>query len=408
MASLVRNLSVGVMMLSTAGTALADSTALTSAGALAFDDANTLFVGDGKAGVVHAFELGEAELTDQSAYELGRAKTFEGRTIFDNINAEIGAVLGVPADEVRINDMVVHKPTKQIFLSVHRGLGPDAEALIVKVNQGKIELVDLSSSTHTTQDIGAIAEAETIEFERPLYSLTITDIDYYNGEIFVAGVSNEEFDSTLRRISYPFDGDVAASKIEIWHAVHAQWETRAPIITQTIAELDGVATLIALYGCTPVVRIPLSDLEDGKQVRGTMIAELGYGNSPVDTVVYANAWTGTQNVLVTNTHRSAASYTLDTLANAKAMPTGEGVQPLFGIGGAEYTPIPISGVVHLDTVDDTWAVAVRENPEDPRELQLHTLAMPMFFERSDHVVEMNWKGAPDPFGFHVDPPLQYN
>ncbi|MEM6496213.1 MAG: hypothetical protein AAF709_05750, partial [Pseudomonadota bacterium] len=278
MTSLFKTVSVGALMLSTASAALADGVVLESAGALAFDDANTLFVGDGKAGIVHAFDLADSQLTNQSAYELGRAQTFEGRTIFENISAEIGVLLGVPEDQVQINDMVVHKPTKQIFLSVHRGLGPDAEALILKVNQGEIEPVDLSLAAHSTQYIGAIPKDEAIEFGRSLNAIAITDIDYYQGEIFVAGVSNEEFDSTLRRIAYPFGGDVEASKIEIWHAVHAQWETRAPIITQTIAELDGVATMIALYGCTPVVRIPLSDLEDGKQVRGTMIAELGYGN----------------------------------------------------------------------------------------------------------------------------------
>ncbi len=408
MNSLLKTLSFSAFLLSATSVAFADGALLKSAGALAFDNANTLFVGDSKAGIVHAFELSDSQLTDQSGYELGRAKTFEGRTIFNDINAEIGRLVGLPADQVQINDIVVHKPTKQVFLSVHRGLGPDAEALILRVNQGEIEPVDLGKAAHSKQDVGAIPQDEAIEFGRPLYALAITDIDYYYGEIFVAGVSNEEFDSTLRRISYPFEGEVGASKIEIWHAVHAQWETRAPIVTQTIVELNGVPTLIALYGCTPVVRIPLSDLEDGKQVRGTMIAELGYGNSPVDTVSYANAWSGAQNVLVTNTHRSAASYTLETLASAEAMPFGEGVKPLFGIGGAEYTPIPISGVVHLDTVDETWAVTVRENPENPRVLEMHTLAMPMFFERSDHIVEMNWEGAPDPFGFHVDPPLQYN
>jgi len=50
---------------------------LSSAGALAFDDADTLFVGDAKAGLVHAFDLGDA-LADQSGYQLGRAQTFEG------------------------------------------------------------------------------------------------------------------------------------------------------------------------------------------------------------------------------------------------------------------------------------------------------------------------------------------
>jgi len=46
---------------------------------------------------------------------------------------------------------------------------------------------------------------------------------------------------------FPFNEKIITSCIEIWHAVHAQYETRAPIITQTVVELDGVATLIAIY-----------------------------------------------------------------------------------------------------------------------------------------------------------------
>lgn len=136
---------------------------LKSAGALAFDTDNTLFVGDGKAGVVHAFDLSGA-VTDQSEYQLGRAQTFEGRTIFNHLDVEIAALLGVAPEEVVINDMVVHKPTKQVFLSVHRGEGPDAEGVIVAVNQGALELVDLAAADHSSMSMGPVPTAETLEF----------------------------------------------------------------------------------------------------------------------------------------------------------------------------------------------------------------------------------------------------
>ena len=100
-------------LLAISAQAQADSDALRSAGALAFNDANVLFVGDSVAGQVHAFDL--SDLDDQSAYQLGRAQTFEGRTIINGLDLDIAELLGVAADEIVINDMVVHKPTRQIL-----------------------------------------------------------------------------------------------------------------------------------------------------------------------------------------------------------------------------------------------------------------------------------------------------
>ena len=138
-------LSASVLAMACAGAVSAESADLQSAGALAFDDGNTLFVGDAKGGVVHAYDMSDS-VFDQSQYQLGRAQTFEGRTIFDNVNVEIAALLGVEPGDVVINDMVVHKPSKQIFLSVHRGRGPDAEALIVAVDKGELSVVDLAAA----------------------------------------------------------------------------------------------------------------------------------------------------------------------------------------------------------------------------------------------------------------------
>ncbi len=394
--------------LSLATAAHADTVNMQSAGALAFDDGNVLFVGDGRAGVVRAFDFGDAGFDDQSGYQLGRAQTFEGRTIFNGLDHELAALLGVPADQVTINDMAVHKPTGQIVMSVHRGLGPDAEPVLFKVNNGELELLDLSAAEHSEMSVGPVPTEETLEFGQPLNTLAITDIDYHNGELFVAGVSNEEFSSKLRRMAYPFTDEISVSSIEIWHAVHAQYETRAPIITQTITELNGEPTLVAVYACTPIVRIPLAELQDGAEVRGTMIGEMGFGNTPIDIVPYVNGWDQTSNFIVTNTNRSAVTLPVDAVASAEAMPHGEGVQPVFAVAGVTQYPMPLSGTLHLDTIDDQWAVVVRRSPEDPRNIQLHTLPLPFFFDRADHIVEMNWADGPDPFGYKSAPPLSYN
>jgi hypothetical protein len=246
------------------------------------------------------------------------------------------------------------------------------------------------------------------EFGQSLNTLAITDIDYYNGELLVAGLSNEVFSSKLRRMAYPFDDAVSTSSIEIWHAVHAQYETRAPIISQTVTELDGVPTLIAIYACTPIVRIPLAELTDGAEIRGQMIGEMGFGNTPIDIVSYVNAWDGSSNVVVTNTNRSAASLNLEAVAAAEEMPHGEGVGNVFSVAGVSQYALPMSGTMHLDTLDEIYAVVLRRSPDDARNIQLHTLPMPFFFDRADHIVEMNFEDGPDPYGYKVAPPIEYN
>ena len=92
----------------------------------------------------------------------------------------------------------------------------------------------------------------------------ITDIDYHDGYLYVAGLTNGEFASTLRKIAYPFtDAQEAVAGIEMYHAVHTQNETRAPIRTMTFKEINGVSTLIAAYTCTPLVTIPTSEIKEG-------------------------------------------------------------------------------------------------------------------------------------------------
>lgn len=380
-----------------AQTDAAPTVSLESAGALAFDDGTTLFVGDSKAGYVHAFELTDDMVDDQAAVSAGRAQTFEGVALISDIDIALADLFERAPEDLVINDMVVHDATKQVFLSVHQGRGPDAKPAIVKVNNGSVELLDLASAGHSALSIGDVPTTETLEFGQLQNSFAITDIDYYGDEVFVAGLSNGTFASKLRRASFPFTEDVSETSIEIWHAVHAQFETRAPIITQDIQVLDGEPTLIAVYACTPIVRIPLADLQDGEQIRGEMIGEIGFGNTPIDIVTYTDPMDSNEYVLVTNTNRSAARIALSDIASVEPMPIN--VANNFGPAGVNQYPIPISDAMHIDQLDPQWMVVVRRNPHDLTRTELHTLPLPFFFNRPDHIVEMNWPGAPDPFGY---------
>ena len=238
---------------------------LQSAGALSFGPNNVLFVGDSKGGFVHAFELGARDIDSQAGVALGNAQTFEGVDLLSDIGAKAARLLNVNDDDIRINDMVVHKPSKQVFLSVHRGHGPDTVPVILKVNNGQLERLSLENIKHSLASVGPVPVHETLEFGQPQNMLAITDIDYWEGEIFVSGVSNEEFGLEVRRMAYPFDSRISTTSIEIWHAVHAQFETRAPIIAKDIRKIDGTPTLIAVYACTPLVRIPLDYCRMGQR-----------------------------------------------------------------------------------------------------------------------------------------------
>jgi hypothetical protein len=180
--------------------ATAQDAALSSAGPLAFGP-DVLFVGDSVGAQVVAFEVGDDVFDDQSGYALGRAETFEGRTLVHDLGATLGALVGAPATAITVNDMAVHPGTRQIVLSFHRGLGPDAVPFLAKVDRGEVELIDHATLPASVQALSNPPGEAALEFGQSAASYAITDIDHHEGEIFVAGVSGEEFASGLRRIA---------------------------------------------------------------------------------------------------------------------------------------------------------------------------------------------------------------
>jgi hypothetical protein len=376
----------------------AGSGPLRSAGVLAFGEGNILFVGDITGSAVHAFSLREKDLTSQKDVELGNFHNFEGRDLIAGVDQKLATLLGTTYDKIVVNDMVVHEATQQIFLSVERGRGVGALPAIVRINHGRLEVVELDMIPHSQVAIPDEPELkDMLEFETQR-TFAITDVKYYKGELFVTGVSNQRFASTLHRIPYPFHSKMTTTTVEIWHPVHGEFETRAPIIRQHIREVNGEPYLFAVYGCTPLVRFPLAALKDGAHVRGDVIGELGYGSNPIDMLSFTDPFDKKEYLLVTIDVRSASRIAVVDLGTAKPETAGGPID--FGPGGLGKTQglLPIKAE-HFAVLDSQFAVQVQRHPKTGYRLDISTLALPYCFERKDGMSEMNWPNGPDPFHY---------
>jgi hypothetical protein len=75
---------------------------------------------------IHAFALRDKDLTSQTDIISGNFPNVEGRDHVVGLDQKLAALFGTTVDKIVINDMAVHQPTQQVFLSVERGRGTDA------------------------------------------------------------------------------------------------------------------------------------------------------------------------------------------------------------------------------------------------------------------------------------------
>ena len=150
-------------------------------------------------------------------------------------------------------------------------------------------------------------------------SLSITDLAYADGRVFVAGLSNEEFSSRLISIPFPFSSEgIDGAAIEIYHGAHGRFETKSPIRTFVTYRIGNDPYMLAAYQCTPLVKLPVSDLKAGAHVKGTTIAELGNRNQPLDMIVYQKD--GKDYLLMTNSTRGVMKIPTEGGGEARGSP----------------------------------------------------------------------------------------
>ncbi|REK09889.1 MAG: hypothetical protein DWQ37_17425 [Planctomycetota bacterium] len=311
---------------------------LKSAGPLTFAPQGILLVGDPQAAAVFAIAT-----EDTSAGSPSQPLKIE------KIDGKVASLLGTTPQGMLINDMAVNPETGSTFLSVSRGTGPDAEPVLVRVDSaGKVGEFSLEGVRFSK---AAIPNPATDG--RSAREVT-TDLQFTDGKVIVAGLSNEEFASNLRVLSFPFAEADQGTSVEIFHGAHGKVETRSPVRTFAVFDVAGKPNVLAAYTCTPLVRFPLSDLQPGKKVRGTTVAELGNRNRPLDMVVYQKD--GKDYLLIANNSRGVMKVDV-----AKIDET-DGITDRVSGGGTAGLPYDtikeLQGVTQLDKLDKEHALVL--------------------------------------------------
>ena len=319
------------------------SAGLKSAGVLTFGPDGVLFVGDSTGGAIVAIDTG-----DKTAASTAPTIDVQG------VDTKLAAMVGVQAGDILINDVAVNPISKNVYVSAARGRGPDAAPLVVRIDgAGKLTLLPLDNIKHDTVSLSD-APADGGSGRQNPRTQTITDMAFVNGNLMVAGMSNEEWSSALRSIPYPFKTAAKGTQLQIWHSSHGRYETQSPVRTFVPYAIDGKEYVLAAYTCTPLVKIPVSDLRAGAQVKGVTIADLGAGNQPLDMVPYKK--NGHEFILIANSSFGVVKMNADNMGQYKQIDSPTVVQDK---AGAPYEKIAaLANVRHLTQFDATRAVVL--------------------------------------------------
>lgn len=314
--------------------------------ALAFAPDGVLFIGDSAGAQIVAVDTGDTKPASQATVDV------------EKFDEKLAALVGSMSKDVRVTDLKVNPSSGNVFIAAARGNDP----LLIKLDRaGKMSEVAM-------KDIPFAAVKLPNPGKETPRGGSITGLAYINGQVIVAGLSNEEFASKLRVVPFPFKEADPGASVEIYHGAHGKFETASPVRTFTTYVIDGEPAVLAAYTCTPLVKFPLKSLTPGQKVQGSTIAELGNGNQPLDMVVYKKD--GKDYILIANTKRGVMKASTDGIEKIDPIKS-----PVKGTAGLKYeTVADLKGVVQLDKLDDERAlVLVRE---ESGALNLRTIPLP--------------------------------
>jgi hypothetical protein len=322
---------------------------LKQAGALAFAPEGILLVGDSLGAAVFAIDTGDRP-----------AKAAEGAIKVEGINQKIAGLVGADVKQVKINDLAVNPMSGNAYLSVTRGQGNDALPVLLRVkHSGDIEELSLKDVKFAKAALPNPPDASKAQQRRD----AITSVAYADRKVYVAGLSNEEFSSKLRAIPFPFAEADKGASIEIFHTSHNKIETNSPIRTFIPYKVNDETNLLAAYTCTPLVKVPVSELKPGTKVKGTTIAELGNRNVPLDMIVYEKG--GKEFILIANTSRGVMKLPTENIGQAKGL-----TERVTDKAGLTYETITdLKGVLQLAKLDKDHALILVDKGNGAQNLE---------------------------------------
>lgn len=336
---------------------------LKSISQLAFGPDDILFLADTRAAAIVAIDTGDNH------------RAADGKTLrIEGLTQKIAALLGTRPEEILIDDLAVNPLSHQAYLAVSRGRGPTAVPALIRVTaDSQLELVNLETLKFSRAELpdapidGVVGDAKRQSNPR---MESITDIAFLEDRVLVAGLSNEEFASTLRAIPFPFKTIANGTSVEIYHGAHGRFETRSPIRTFVPFNVGNKPQLLAAYTCTPLVQFPLSDLKPGAKIKGKTVAELGNRNRPIDMIVYEKD--GKEFLLIANNSRGVMKVNTDRIETVDGIsqPVPDGATK-----GLTYETVAgWKGVDQLERLDARNAVVIRRSDSGP--VNLESLPLP--------------------------------
>jgi hypothetical protein len=336
--------------------------ALKSAGPITFGNDGVLFVADSKAAAIIAIDTQDSKSATKSS-----------PLKIDKLNEKLAGVLGTSADQILVNDMAASPISHNIYLAVSRGRGPDAKAVLARIKtDGQLEILNTDKMKHSRAELpdapvdGVLGEGNHQSNPR---LESITDLAFFEDRLLVAGLSNEEFSSTLRAIPFPFQKVANGTSVEIYHGSHGRFETRAPVRTFVPIKVGGEPHVLAAYTCTPLVDFSLNELQPGAKVKGRTIAELGNHNRPLDMITYQK--NGKDYLLMANSSRGVMKLATDNLEKLDKIES-----PVSDKKGLGYETLESwKNIEQLDRFDNDNAVVLRRDPQNGN-MTLETLPLP--------------------------------
>jgi hypothetical protein len=355
---------------------------LSSVSAMAIAADGKLIVADWRAGALVAISM--------PALPAAKERSFNVLNVADRL----ADAYKLDAAKIRITASAFHAESQTAILAVSLGKRIDSPVAIALMDaNGKVKNISIDAAVTASQLLSQPPSDTALWGKQSTRTLLVTDMKFYGNELIVAGLTNATFSSTLRRVPYPFSGGGTATNIEMYHAVHNQIETRAPVRAFNIIDVDGAPTLLAAYTCTPLVTAPLSELKDGGKVRGKTIAELGFGNTPLDVIPFAIEHQGKKSewVMIANSAKAADLISLPDIVSAAK---GEGLStpvkaPFAQHAGVRAIQLPITNLQKVLDQGPQFLLALRRDAESG-DLQLVSIRKGAFFRLSDHINEYDF------------------
>ncbi|MEM7144137.1 MAG: hypothetical protein AAF591_03315 [Verrucomicrobiota bacterium] len=326
---------------------------------ITFADEGVLLIGDG--GQVIAINTGDITPLE------GNFSETKGFT------AELAGRLGVKTADVEIIDLAVNPASGRLYVAA-RKQDDKSYVIVTLAPGGEIEHFALDNVEHA-----AIPLPEGVN--------RIKDIVWIDNRLLASAGAQEKFASKLFSVSAPLNhgagGDVYSA--ETYHISHGKWETKAPMSVMLPYEENGKQYIVGAFSCTPVVKYPIEAIEPGAVIKGLSVIELGSGNRPVDMFSYEKD--GQANVL-TNALRFhhdkrpygpsphvAFRFDDTILGTDKVNEQGaHRMKDAEKLGDSVELAEPFFGVVQMDRLNDTTAIALRET--NGNNLDLVTIALP--------------------------------